>query len=128
MGEPSRQDIDVAVGEDYALELEFTRTDPNDECNELAYDLTNCAILVTVRDGPQRTDTLMFSCSIGSGVTVLDAAAGTARCIFSEAQTELLSYRTTYYYDVWLTTAAGLDKQVVRVSKVKVQDSAGEPA
>lgn len=112
----------VAPGEDYELPLKFENSDGS------AYSLAGCGITVTVKEGRlSSSDNVWTPKTIGSGVTVTDEDGGLATCLFPEADTALMTPGKTYYWDVWLTTSGGLDKQVVRLGKLIAEYYAGDP-
>jgi hypothetical protein len=118
---PYTQPIEIAYGEDHIKTLKFYE-------DGSAYDLTGVGeITATFRSGPGRSATELFALTIGSGITVTDAAGGEAQWLITEAQNEAnFSVGAIVYYDVYITTSAGFKRQTVRSSPADILESCGD--
>jgi hypothetical protein len=98
---PPTYPLEVYQGQVKSVDFMFTNEDGS------PYNLTGRKIIVTVRKHPSSEVIILEKTSDTVGdVTVLDAAAGHARCVWAKVDSAELAPRT-YSWDVWLVTGVG---------------------
>lgn len=95
-------DLTITQGDDVPFDVAVSR-------DGVALDLTGSSLWFTVKTAASQTDAqAVAQLTLGDGITLVDAEAGTCTVLLERAVTEEMTVGTTYLADLQIKDAAGL--------------------